>query len=74
MEGVGTKMKNELASSLPPMDGWLNRPAREIEAYVAGLPDPLVVGWPYNGTRRWFLSHERRAPGTRGGGRKGGCG
>lgn len=24
---------------------------------VRSFPEPLVVGWPYDGTRRWYLAH-----------------
>ena len=35
----------------------LEWPTERVAAWVADRPEPLVVGWPFNGTRRWFLGH-----------------
>lgn len=46
-------------SGLPEFLGW---PTERVAGWVAGQPAPVVAGWPFNGTRRWFLGH-RGAPG-----------
>ena len=30
--------------------------------WVAAQPRPVVIGWPFNGTRRWYLLHQRANP------------
>ena len=41
-------------SGLPEFLDW---PTERVAGCVAGHPAPVVVGWPFNGTRRWFLGH-----------------
>ncbi len=41
--------------------GW---PVGRVADWVAGNPEPLVVGWPFNGTRRWFVGYRRGHAGT----------
>lgn len=45
-------------SGLPELLDW---PTERVAGWVADQPGSLVVGWPFNGTRRWFLGH--RQPG-----------
>lgn len=33
--------------------------------WIATRPRPVVMGWPFNGTRRWYLTHRRENPGAR---------
>ena len=30
--------------------------------WISARPEPVVMGWPYNGTRRWYLVHRSRNP------------
>ena len=46
----------------PPLSEWLRWPAEKVAAWISGLPKPVVMGWPYNGTRRWYVSHRLRHP------------
>ncbi len=32
--------------------------------WIATRPQPIVMGWPFNGTRRWYLMHRRENPGA----------
>ncbi len=46
-------------SGLPGLPGWsVGRVAEWVGAR------PVVMGWPYNGTRRWFVGHRREHPGA----------
>jgi hypothetical protein len=33
-----------------------------VARWVAAQPRPVVIGWPFNGTRRWYLLHQRANP------------
>src|SRR5215210_6346892 len=45
---------------------WLRWPADRVAAWISARPHPLVMGWPFNGTRRWYLSYRLRNPGAGG--------
>jgi adenosine tuberculosinyltransferase len=38
-----------------------------VARWIAGDPRPVVMGWPFNGTRRWYLTYRRRHPVAAGG-------
>ncbi|MBA3389711.1 MAG: hypothetical protein H0U02_10190 [Rubrobacter sp.] len=40
----------------------LSWPRRWVARWVSAQPQPLVVGWPFNGTRRWYLLQRRSDP------------
>jgi hypothetical protein len=46
----------------PSREKLLAWPTERVAAWVAGHPKPLVMGWPPNGTRRWYLALRRRDP------------
>lgn len=46
----------------PELSEWLCWPAEEVARWISAQPQPLVMGWPYNGTRRWYLLYRRRNP------------
>lgn len=52
-------------SQKPPagLEELLEWPTERVAGWVAGGPEPVVAGWPFNGTRRWFLGHRRERPG-----------
>lgn len=48
----------------PTPEAWLEWDRSELAGWVQSRTQPLVVGWPFNGTRRWYLLHRRREPAT----------
>ncbi|MGF1471950.1 MAG: hypothetical protein ACFB50_09450 [Rubrobacteraceae bacterium] len=57
-------MNPELSPS-PPLSEWLQWPREEVARWISARPEPVVMGWPYNGTRRWYLVHRSRNPESR---------
>ncbi|QIN78597.1 hypothetical protein GBA65_08760 [Rubrobacter marinus] len=57
-------MNTETSYSSPSISEWMDWPPERVAEAVKGFPSPLVVGWPYNGTRRWYLSRKRRDSGA----------
>lgn len=49
----------------PRLDEWLDWPRERVAGWVSSRPRPVVVGWPFNGTRRWYLLHQREEPANR---------
>ena len=49
----------------PALTEWLGWPAERVSAWVSEQSDPVVMGWPYNGTRRWYVAYRRRNPGAK---------
>jgi adenosine tuberculosinyltransferase len=37
-----------------------------VARWIAGEPRPVVMAWPFNGTRRWYLTYRRRHPAVAG--------
>lgn len=50
----------EAPTSLQELLEW---PTERVARWVSGGAEPVVAGWPFNGTRRWFLGHRRVRPG-----------
>jgi adenosine tuberculosinyltransferase len=50
------------AHGAPPKSEWLRWSTAEVAEWVRSRPEPLVVGWPSNGTRRWYMAHRRETP------------
>lgn len=46
----------------PTLEEWLEWDRPTLARWVSARTEPLVVGWPFNGTRRWYLLHHRREP------------
>lgn len=57
-----TNLDIRSASSLPQLSEWLDWPTERVARWIADRPQPVVVGWPFNGTRRWYLLHRRENP------------
>src|SRR3712207_382136 len=56
--------------SIPPMPAptlseWLGWPTERVARWIAAGSKPIVMGWPFNGTRRWYLAHRRQNPDAR---------
>lgn len=47
------------ASFVPRLEEWLRWPRERVARWVSSQPQPVVMGWPFNGTRRWYLLHQR---------------
>lgn len=45
-------------SEEPSLSQWLDWTRDEIKRWVLSQPETTVLGWPYNGTRRWYLLHK----------------
>lgn len=58
-------MKTRFVPADPELSDWLRWPAEAVSRWVSAQPQPVVLGWPYNGTRRWYLLHRRRDPGAK---------
>ena len=46
----------------PTLAEWLRWPTGRLSRWVSDLPAPLVMAWPFDGTRRWYLSYALRHP------------
>ena len=46
----------------PPLSDWLDWPRERVARWVRSQPRPVVMGWPFNGTRRWYVLHRRANP------------
>lgn len=53
---------DDLQGSCPSPEEWLGWSRERVARWVSGQARPLVVGWPFNGTRRWYLLHRRDNP------------
>ena len=36
----------------PSLAEWLGWPTERVSRWISAQPEPVVMGWPYNGTRR----------------------
>ena len=57
-------MDESLASTVPGVSEWFRWSPERVARWVEARPEPVVVGWPFNGTRRWYLTYQRRNPGA----------
>jgi adenosine tuberculosinyltransferase len=48
--------------SSPELAEWLGWPSGRIAQWITDQGRPVVMGWPFNGTRRWYLIHRRENP------------
>jgi hypothetical protein len=46
----------------PGLSEWLGWSTQRVARWVSTQPEPVVMGWPYNGTRRWYVAHRLRNP------------
>jgi hypothetical protein len=46
----------------PGLAEWLGWPTQRVSRWVSAQPEPVVMGWPYNGTRRWYVAYRHRNP------------
>lgn len=49
-------------NSTPGLEEWLGWSRQEVSGWVRSSSKPLVLGWPFNGTRRWYLLHSLQNP------------
>jgi adenosine tuberculosinyltransferase len=47
------------------LSDWLSWPTERVSRWVGARPAPVVMGWPYNGTRRWYVVYRRQNPGAK---------
>lgn len=55
-------MNPEPLTPSPGLSEWLRWSREEVARWVSARPEPVVLGWPYNGTRRWYLVHRKENP------------
>jgi hypothetical protein len=48
----------------PGLPEWLGWSTQRVSRWVSSRPEPVVMGWPYNGTRRWYVAYRLRNPGA----------
>ena len=48
--------------SSPELIEWLSWSSGRIAQWITVQGRPVVMGWPFNGTRRWYLIHRRENP------------
>jgi adenosine tuberculosinyltransferase len=46
----------------PSLSEWLGWPSERVSRWVSVQPEPVVMGWPYDGTRRWYVAYRRQNP------------
>ena len=49
----------------PNLQEWLSWPTERVSRWVSAQREPVVMGWPYNGTRRWYAAYRRENPGAK---------
>ena len=49
----------------PGLSEWLGWPTERVSRWVCAQPEPVVMGWPFNGTRRWYVAYRRQNPGAK---------
>ena len=47
-------------TSAPQLSEWLRWPTERVARWIAAGSQPVVMGWPFNGTRRWYLAYRRQ--------------
>ena len=62
VKGVPANLDSQYASSPPRLADWLSWPQERVARWVSAQEQPVVMGWPFNGTRRWYLLHRRENP------------
>lgn len=50
------------ASRAPRLDEWLDWPRERVASWISAQTRPVVMGWPFNGTRRWYVLRQRDNP------------
>ncbi len=48
----------------PQLSEWLGWSTEQVARWIAARERPVVIGWPFNGTRRWYLIQRRKHPDT----------
>ena len=57
-----TDLNADATTPAPDLPEWLSWAREELSRWVSARPEPVVMGWPYNGTRRWYLVNSPPAP------------
>lgn len=48
--------------SIPGLSEWLDWSPERISRWISTRSQPVVMGWPFNGTRRWYLLYRHENP------------
>jgi tuberculosinol/isotuberculosinol synthase len=54
-----TTLDSRPSAPPPSLADWLSWPRERLAQWVLTQQHPVVLGWPFNGTRRWYLLHRR---------------
>ncbi|MGB3634346.1 MAG: hypothetical protein WA982_09925 [Rubrobacteraceae bacterium] len=49
-------------SNAPTLSEWLLWPTERVAEWIGDQASPVIMGWPFNGTRRWYLTHQQENP------------
>jgi len=55
-------MDSQYDAPPPQLAEWLSWPRARLAQWVLAQEQPVVMGWPFNGTRRWYLLLRRENP------------
>ena len=55
-------LDSQYAAPPPHLAEWLSWPRERLAQWILDQKQPVVLGWPFNGTRRWYLLHKRENP------------
>lgn len=55
---MGVGLDESSVSTVPGVSEWFRWSPERVARWVAARPEPVVVGWPFNGTRRWYLTYQ----------------
>jgi adenosine tuberculosinyltransferase len=57
-----SNMGSQHVDPTPRLAEWLRWPKPRVAQWVLNQQQPVVLGWPFNGTRRWYLLHRHANP------------
>ena len=60
--GTASNMGSDYAAPAPHLAEWLRWPKPLVAQWVLNQQQHVVLGWPFNGTRRWYLLHRQENP------------
>jgi hypothetical protein len=57
--GLASNMGSQHVDQAPRLAEWLRWPRPRVAQWVLNQQQAVVLGWPFNGTRRWYLLHRQ---------------
>lgn len=59
LEEVALDLDTLSTPGFPRLEEWLDWSREDVARWVSAQQRPVVMGWPFNGTRRWYLLRRR---------------